>query len=82
MVYAHNLWDNLPTKWATIGLLGVFCLLTLSGMSESANVALTLFVGHLSVMFILVVSDERKLENIATHMHALTHQQATPFSFQ
>jgi amino acid transporter len=55
MVYAHNLWDGLPIQWTTIGLLGVFCLLTLMGLSESANVALTLFLGHLGVMAILIV---------------------------
>jgi amino acid transporter len=86
MVYAHNLWDGLPIKWTTIGLLGVFCFLTLMGLSESANVALTLFLGHLSVMLILIVFGTSAVfqnlsyvrENVSANWHYGSGQYTIP----
>ncbi len=37
MHYAHNLWGGLNVFWATIGLLGLFALLNVIGISESAS---------------------------------------------
>ena len=47
MHYAHNLWGDLPVFAATIGLLGFFAALTVLGISESAVVALIIFIFHL-----------------------------------
>jgi amino acid transporter len=47
MHYAKNLYPPLPTFEATIGLLALFALLTIIGISESAVVAVGIFVFHL-----------------------------------
>ncbi|MBL8194886.1 MAG: APC family permease, partial [Blastocatellia bacterium] len=53
MHYAHNLWHGLNVFWATIILLGIFAILNLIGISESAIVALFLFVFHIATLFLL-----------------------------
>ncbi len=53
--YASNLYAALPIGAATVGLLAMFALLTWWGIGESANVALAIFVLHLTVLSILVV---------------------------
>ena len=55
MHYAHNLWAGLPVFEATIGLLGFFAFLSILGISESAAVAVGIFLLHLLtlVMFSL-----------------------------
>lgn len=47
MHYAHNLWAELPVFEATIGLLGLFAFLSIVGISESAVVAVGIFLLHL-----------------------------------
>lgn len=47
MHYAHNLWAGLPVFEATIGLLGLFAFLSIIGISESAVVAVGIFLLHL-----------------------------------
>jgi len=54
MHYLHTLWHGLPVMWATVGLLGLFLALTLLGMSESAIVAIIIFLTHLLSLTILV----------------------------
>ena len=56
MHYAHNLWAGLPVFEATIGLLGFFAFLSILGISESAAVAVGIFLLHLLtlVMFSLL----------------------------
>ncbi|ALW84759.1 amino acid permease [Hymenobacter sedentarius] len=54
MHYLHTLWHGLPIIWATMGLLGLFLLLTLLGMSESALVAVIIFITHLASLTLLV----------------------------
>lgn len=56
MHYAHNLWSGLNVFWATILLLGVFAVLNLIGIRESANVALILFIIHLLTLTILSIA--------------------------
>ena len=56
MHYGHILWHGLPVFWATIGLLGVFTVLTVMGISESANVAIFIFVTHLITLTLLVIA--------------------------
>ena len=53
MHYAHNLWDGLNVLWATIGLLGLFALLNVVGITESARVALVIFLFHLVTLTVL-----------------------------
>lgn len=54
MHYAHNLYAGLSIFWCTVGLLGFFALLNLIGISESARVALFIFLAHLSTLVLLV----------------------------
>ena len=56
MHYAHNLWQSLDVFWATVATLGLFALLNLIGMSESANVALGIFIFHMATLVTLTVT--------------------------
>jgi amino acid transporter len=56
MHYAANLWPALNIITATIGVLGLFALLTLLGIRESATVALVIFLLHIGTLSILVLS--------------------------
>jgi len=55
VAYGQNLWSGLDPSWAVMALLGFFCLLTLFGLKESANVALFIFVLHIGTMSLLVI---------------------------
>ncbi|MCB9680718.1 MAG: APC family permease [Alphaproteobacteria bacterium] len=56
MHYAHNLWHGLNVFWSTIALLGLFALLNIVGITESAVVALGIFVFHILTLTVLVVT--------------------------
>jgi len=56
MHYAHNLWEQLPIFEATIALLALFALLNLLGISESAMVALGIFIFHMLTLTVLCVT--------------------------
>ncbi|WP_133271735.1 APC family permease [Hymenobacter radiodurans] len=56
MHYLHTLWHGLPIIWATLGLLGLFLVLTILGISESAKVAVAIFLVHLISLTLLVGS--------------------------
>jgi amino acid transporter len=56
MYYAHNLWGSLDVFQATVGVLGAFAFLGILGISESAIVALGIFVLHLLTLAVLSVS--------------------------
>jgi len=56
MHYAHHLWSGLPVFEATIGVLGLFALLGIVGIGESAVVALAIFVFHITVLSVLTVA--------------------------
>jgi amino acid transporter len=51
--YLHYIVPSMPIVLATIGLLGVFALLTIGGITESAKVAIGIFLFHLSSLLIL-----------------------------
>ncbi len=53
MHYAHNLWHGLPVFEATIVLLALFAFLNILGISESAVVALVIFLFHLTTLTVL-----------------------------
>ena len=55
MHYAHNLWHGLDIFWATVALLGLFALLNVVGITESAVVALGIFVTHMVTLTLLVL---------------------------
>jgi amino acid transporter len=56
MHYAHTVWTGLPVISATIGLLAVFMVLTIIGITESAAVAVVIFIFHLSTLTLLMVA--------------------------
>ncbi len=53
MHYAHNLWHGLNVFWATVVLLGLFAFLNLVGITESAVVALAIFIFHIVTLVAL-----------------------------
>jgi amino acid transporter len=53
MHYAHNLWSGLHVFGATIALLGLFALLNVIGIAESAAVALGIFTLHMLTLAVL-----------------------------
>lgn len=53
--YATDFLPSLNVLTATVALLGVFALLTFMGISDSANVALAIFVFHLLTLLVLVL---------------------------
>jgi amino acid transporter len=55
MHYVHTIWPSLPVIGATIGVLAFFMVLTIIGISESARVAIVIFIFHLSTMAMLLL---------------------------
>ena len=55
MHYLHHIFPNFDVLWATFGLLLLFLGLTILGISESAIVALVIFIFHLVSMLVLVI---------------------------
>lgn len=53
--YASAVLPHLPIIGATIGLLGVFMVLTLFGITDSARVAIVIFVVHMTTLAVLIV---------------------------
>jgi amino acid transporter len=53
MHYAHNLWSGIHVFGATIVLLGLFALLNIVGITESAAVALGIFALHMITLAVL-----------------------------
>lgn len=56
MKYLHSIFPVFSVIIATMVLLTVFLFLTISGISESAIVATIIFIVHLSVMALLILS--------------------------
>lgn len=68
MHYVHNLWHGLDVMAATIGLLAFFMVLTTIGITESAVVAIGIFITHLATLtLLLVVGVTFVLTNGANH---------------
>ncbi|HHI79598.1 MAG TPA: APC family permease [Planctomycetes bacterium] len=55
MHYLHSLVHSLPVVIATVVLLGIFCTLTIIGITESAVVAVGIFLFHLSSLTLLAL---------------------------
>jgi amino acid transporter len=56
MHYLHSLIESISVFWTTIGLLTFFLVLIMSGIKESSNVAIFIFVFHLASMAFLIGS--------------------------
>lgn len=50
---ALGLYDGFSVYWGTIIILGIFAALNLCGLSESANVALLIFIAHIFTLTLL-----------------------------
>jgi len=55
MHYLHHLIPNMPVIIATVVLLGIFAILTIGGITESAKVAIAIFIFHLTSLLILTL---------------------------
>ena len=55
MHYVHSLWHGLPVIPATIALMAIFMLLTIFGITESAVVAVVIFITHIVTLFTLLI---------------------------
>lgn len=55
MHYAHALWHGLDVFSATVALLGLFAALNVIGVTESAVVAIAIFVTHILTLTILAL---------------------------
>lgn len=53
MHYASNLYSGLDVIWATVGVLGLFAFLNIVGITESAAVALGIFLLHMATLVVL-----------------------------
>ncbi len=56
MEYLHHIFHSINTLYAAIILLGIFMMLTIAGISESAVVAVAIFIFHLTTLTLLVVT--------------------------
>ena len=56
MKYLHSIFPVFPVIVATMVLLFLFLILTISGIGESSIVAIIIFVAHLSVLLLLIGS--------------------------
>lgn len=56
MHYAHNLWSVFPVIPATILLLALFMCITILGITESAHVAVVIFIIHFISLAVLIVT--------------------------
>ena len=55
MHYANELWHGLPVMYATIALLALFMGLAIMGLTDSARVAVGIFITHLITLTLLLV---------------------------
>jgi amino acid transporter len=55
MHYAHALWSGWPVTQSTIALLTVFASLAILGISDSARVAVVIFLAHLATLTALLL---------------------------
>ena len=54
--YVHSIFPQVSVFWGTIGLLGFFAFLNIVGISESAVVALVIFILHIGTLGLLVAT--------------------------
>ncbi|MBU4143113.1 APC family permease [Patescibacteria group bacterium] len=56
MAYIESLFPQWPAPHATVGLLAVFAVLTMIGISESSRVALVIFILHMLTLTLLSIT--------------------------
>ncbi len=56
MHYVHNLWHDLNVLYGTIALLAFFMFLTIIGITESAIVAIVIFITHIATLTLLLIA--------------------------
>jgi len=78
MHYFHALWPAVSVQEATIGLLAVFMGLTILGITESAAVAVGIFVLHLATLAILLVAGTAYVFTHDTAVLAANFNQPVP----
>jgi len=54
--YVSGEFGSFDVFWPTIGVLALFALLTLLGIRDSSNVAITIFALHMTTLCVLVIS--------------------------
>lgn len=69
MHYAQTLWNSLNITASTIALLGFFAFLNLMGISESAKVALAIFLIHMATLTLLAIACGIYLFQDTTTLH-------------
>lgn len=55
ITYLQDLWPGIANSWGTILLLGIFAVLNLFGIKDSANVAMCIFIVHMTIMVMLII---------------------------
>ncbi|MDP2643572.1 MAG: APC family permease [Desulfobacterales bacterium] len=69
MAYIESLFPPWPALYASVGLLAVFAVLTMIGISESSRVAMVIFIFHMLTLTVLAIS---ALVNMFADMSLLT----------
>ena len=79
MTYAANLCPWLDVYWGTIILLGTFCCLSILGITESAVVAVGIFIVHMgSMVFLILVGFLYSMQN----PHIFANNMKEPLKFE
>ena len=55
MHYVHHIIDGVPVFYATIALLGFFMVLSIIGITESAVLAIFIFITHIATLSLLLI---------------------------
>jgi amino acid transporter len=76
--YLANVWTTVDVTTAVIILLGIFALLNLVGITESAAVATTIFLMHCATLTILIVAAAiHYFKNDGNHMYFTVNANAS-----
>jgi amino acid transporter len=78
MYYLDALVPALPVMLATVGVLGLFMLLSIAGITESSTVATVIFIVHLATMALLLLFGIGSVARHGFSMIALNWQMPLP----
>lgn len=82
MHYIHVLWPHFQVVYATIGLLAIFMILSIIGITESSRVAIFIFITHLFTLTLLMVVGVYFLTNEGLGVMISNLSTPTPGGFQ
>lgn len=82
MHYVHALCPSLMVETATIGLLAVFMMLSIMGITESARVAVVIFITHLATLSLLLLLGVFYLATHGLQIFVANLQTPTPGGLQ